>query len=345
MTGTRHTPNASGTARVTNLVVLSSTQLRATVEWTWTPGASGNGAVDRPNIGLNAGTTPIYAANVRAETQAVPAAGTYTKDITLNVTSTPATFVLWINIWYSFSGNTRSATDSITFEWSNAVTINSARDDWDLEQEYDDDCVLQENHDNTTRHEEDIGAWPLTSGGNLASPPTSSSYGSSHVDETLAATTRTITGKNACTADSPGYLKFDGTVTETLSEEYTEDDAIAKFVASHSFGSWTTVSPSGCMGGGQSCCLAQYEERTDDSFLYSEAEYRVNGSGLIPLSNYDVEVKVYRRAFGTGSFVLFQTISFTLTTDIDGNFTYDDTVPNEAGYETYAGDACAKLSP
>ncbi len=49
-----------------------------------------------------------------------------------------------------------------------------------------------------------------------------------------------------------------------------------------------------------------------------------------------LEVKIYRRFYGTGPYVLFQTVGLLATADGAGNATFSGTVPNNRGFETYA---------
>lgn len=127
-------------------------------------------------------------------------------------------------------------------------------------------------------------------------------------------------------------------VTETLSNEDTEANAISRFQAATSWGSWTNSGASGCTGTPPSCCLAYYESRTAGfSFAYAEAECRVTATGLTPSTGYTAKIELYRRAYGTGSYVHYQTVTVTGTSDGSGNLTTSAaTVTNTKGYETYA---------
>lgn len=127
-------------------------------------------------------------------------------------------------------------------------------------------------------------------------------------------------------------------VTETLGTEDTEANAITRFQAANAFGSWINSGATGCTGTPPSCCIAKYESRTSGfSFAYADAEARVVATGLTPSTGYTAKIELYRRAYGTGSYAHYQTVTVTGTSDGSGNLTTSAaTVTNTKGYETYA---------
>lgn len=157
----------------------------------------------------------------------------------------------------------------------------------------------------------------------------------------LTPTTRTITNNLACYGIGGGQSFRRPSVptsTETLGTEDTDANAIARLLAASSFTSWTTAGAAGCTGMPPSCCVAGYEERTSGfSFSYRDAEFRVTATGLAPSTGYTADVLIYRRAYGSGSYALYQTITVTGTSDGSGNLTTAAAgVPNDEGFETYA---------
>ncbi len=123
-------------------------------------------------------------------------------------------------------------------------------------------------------------------------------------------------------------LNFEG----TLSNQDTEAAAIVRAMASAVWSDWGSVAP----------CIAEWAVRTVDNpeaFAYTEAQWRVVRSGLFPSAAYQVAVPIYRRVFGVGSYVLFQTVTAVVMTDASGNLSVSNTVPNAQGYQSYAGTA------
>ncbi len=122
-----------------------------------------------------------------------------------------------------------------------------------------------------------------------------------------------------------------------LSDEDTEDDAINRLLSGGggTWGSWIAQGATGCDTVPPACCLAKYQQRTGDSFIYQEAEWRVIVTGLSPGSSYSIEVDYWRSAYGANSFSLFQTLTYVSSADGSGIATFTGAVPNEVGYETY----------
>jgi len=152
--------------------------------------------------------------------------------------------------------------------------------------------------------------------------------------------TRTATGDCCATSGSLSQIHA-GSRTATLTVEDTEADAITRFQAATSFGSWIASGGVGCTGTPASCCLAHYESRTSGfSFAYADAEARVTATGLTPSTGYTANIELYRRAYGSGSYAHYQTVTVTGTSDGSGNLTTSAaTVTNTKGYETYAASA------
>jgi hypothetical protein len=136
-----------------------------------------------------------------------------------------------------------------------------------------------------------------------------------------------------------GWRLQSGSVTAALTTEDTEADAITRLLAGAggTWGSWITSGAVGCTGTPPSCCLAQREARTTGfSFIYQESQFRVVKTGLTAGVTYGIQVKIYRRTYGSGSYALYQTLTVTATADGSGNATFSGDVTNDSGYESYA---------
>lgn len=148
-------------------------------------------------------------------------------------------------------------------------------------------------------------------------------------------TVRTVSGNGSCVASGGGnYSKYSGSVSETLSEEDTDEDALARLIGLSDWSLWTTVGGVGCETA-DACCTAAWEPRSGQTFVYREANWRVTGTGVAG-NTYAVSVKMYRREYGVGSWTLFQTVVATAVADGSGNVLIEGTVPIRRGYETYA---------
>ena len=155
----------------------------------------------------------------------------------------------------------------------------------------------------------------------------------SSLDETLTSTVRTLVGNGNCVNDS-GWRQASGTATDTLSVEDTEADALSRLLAGAG-GTWSAWSAAS-----STTCLARWQNRTSGfDLIYQEAQWRIVFTGLSASTAYSVQVKMYRRTYGSGGYTLYQTQTAMGTSDGSGNLTLSGDVPNAYGYETYA--ACA----
>lgn len=187
---------------------------------------------------------------------------------------------------------------------------------------------------------------PLSSGGSsgtygydCANPPFENPADSDIIDRSVTATVETITGRGICVSRPPFFLNETGNCISTLSSEDTEANAITRLLAGAggNWGAWIISGAAGCNGVPPTCLLARWEQRTTGfSFIYQEAEWRIQQSGLIVGRTYFAQVYVYRSLFGIGSYSLFQTIVVAGVADGAGNLEIDGTVPNLAGYDSYA---------
>lgn len=148
---------------------------------------------------------------------------------------------------------------------------------------------------------------------------------------------------NCCFDTSSGvYIKKSGdSLTWTLSDEDTDDDAVARLLAGGG-GTWSGYTQTGDGSSGTcvpaSCCRANYQQRTGFSFGYQESQFKLVMTLLDPSTNYVVNVEVYRRLSGSSDpWALLLVSPFGFTSDGSGNFTItDQDVPNLEGYETFA---------
>lgn len=128
------------------------------------------------------------------------------------------------------------------------------------------------------------------------------------------------------------YGTISGTVTKVLSDEDTEDDAIAR-VYPDDFTGWGPYKLP--VDGG--CCTTSREPRGagDFSFQFTQVQFLVTGTGGFPGSIATVNVPVYRRTVGSTIWALWQTLVYTPTVLPDGTVSFFDLVPALPGYETY----------
>ncbi len=159
-------------------------------------------------------------------------------------------------------------------------------------------------------------------------------------------TTKTWTyGSGGCILPGSGNSRtFGGQVIATLTDEDTDADAISRLTTSGPGSIWTAFTTVGNGTGGTCinsvCCLARYQARTTGfTFIYQQAQARVEKTGLTPSKSYLVRLDVWRRAFGVNPYVLFQTLFVNATADGTGFLTVDIDVPNTVGFETYANSA------
>ncbi len=141
-------------------------------------------------------------------------------------------------------------------------------------------------------------------------------------------TVLTVDGTEECSNFGSTSVFVSGEVVVTLSEEDTEADAIVRLLATASWSSYG------------SACVAGYQVRTGPSFSYTDVQWRVVKTGLLPSTSYDVDIEIWRRSYGVGSYVLYSTLTATGTTDGSGNLTITGDVPNDRGYQSEARCDC-----
>jgi hypothetical protein len=197
-------------------------------------------------------------------------------------------------------------------------------------------CVLTQNGTRTRTGTCPTGTYSQC---NIGSPY----YGDTEV---LTPTTRTFVSDLACHVIPGGsFLRpSQPTAFETLSDEDTETDAIARLLAGAG-GTWSGWTVTGDGSGGTclpaSCCLSRYQQRiVGFSFIYQEAQFQINQTGLLANTVYNVSIDLWRRSYGVGSFAFWKTIIVNGTTDNIGTLLIDQQdVPIDVGFETYAATA------
>jgi hypothetical protein len=148
--------------------------------------------------------------------------------------------------------------------------------------------------------------------------------------ETKAPTTRTFSPTPGCHGagtGSPNSCSGDSMLT--LSDEDTEDDAIARAAAPLSY--------TGCTCGTDSCS-AFITDRTGSGSIvigWRTVETRVLFTGLTTGQSYLATLGLSRRVLGTGGpFIDFGTMEISFTVDDPTHASAWQPVPNEAGWET-----------
>jgi len=146
-------------------------------------------------------------------------------------------------------------------------------------------------------------------------------------------TEKTITNSLACWSAGGIYQKRTAVPTykAELQNEYTEDQAKTDLMAGTS-GTWSPWDSTGTQS-----CSAEYQLRTTGfSFVYQEAQWKVNGTGLVSGHTYQIMIHTVRAPFGSGTFVPYSTIVTTATADSAGNFEVSGDIPNDQGFTTAA---------
>lgn len=174
---------------------------------------------------------------------------------------------------------------------------------------------------------QDCGGGPVTNCGNLGSDFTPGSADTTttsvNLDAIVTGTCRTGGGSQGKYSAASQYAH--------LTVEDTESQAITRLLAGAG-GTWSSWSAAS-----STTCLARWESRTSGfSLTYQEAQWRIVFTGLTASTRYEVDVKMYRRTYGSGSYALYQTVTTEGTSDGSGNLTLSGDVPNAVGYETYA---------
>lgn len=207
----------------------------------------------------------------------------------------------------------------------------------------------ESNTQTVTGHNFTLGVACTYENGTAQSPGTRTQFQapelSTDADLVTTPTLKTWTWDGACMNwGGLGQGVITGEVTHELSDEDTEADAYARLLATSNWSAWIAQGATGCTGTPPPCCLAKYEDRTAGfSFVFQESQFRVVAGGLTPLASYNAEVEIFRRAYNSGNYTLYQTLTVSNTTDGSGNYLAEGNVPNDRGFETYASSAVIVL--
>ncbi len=148
------------------------------------------------------------------------------------------------------------------------------------------------------------------------------------LDATSTSTTYRIDGDGV--VRGPYDAVSIGYILQTLSNEYTEDDAIARILPLLVYGGWSSA-PS------PDTYVSKWEIRTSGySFEYTPAQFQIYEADLTPFTSYNYDVNFWRRPYGSGVFVNFSTATFTGTTNAMGEMFLVDDIPIDRGFETWA---------
>jgi hypothetical protein len=120
-------------------------------------------------------------------------------------------------------------------------------------------------------------------------------------------------------------------LTETLSNEYTEGAALTKAMIGKTWSPWGEVGEVGC-------CSAWEPRVAGFSFYYQEAEYRLTVNGG-KATTINVKVRILRRPYGVGDYALYLEDTFAIATNSDGVGQMELRVDVTRGYETCVASA------
>lgn len=148
------------------------------------------------------------------------------------------------------------------------------------------------------------------------------------VTEVKTQTSWSVSGNGTCCPDGTDYFQAGGGQAITLTNEFTDADAIAA-VDALAWSAWGSVVNA----------ILQTSDRTTYAFPYRPVQWRVNKGGFAP-GNYKVDVQFWRRPSTGGAFTLLSTTTATATVGLDGIFDAEGDVPNADGFETQVRCAC-----
>ena len=218
----------------------------------------------------------------------------------------------------------------------NNSPISRAGDDWSVVQEYDaETCDLSETDGSEQRVDTgDECSAPAGSPSALPYSNPTAAYGSG-VDLTETATSRAWGGEGCIDNGDGTSTLYSGDITEDLTVEDTEEDAIARAGEGVS---WTSGSCDVLTAYKTARLEGQFE------FAYREVQVRmICGDSDHHLTEppathtYKATVRFSRRTLGSsGPFIPYSITEVTFTADEFVEYTPWVDVPNEAGYETKA---------
>lgn len=210
--------------------------------------------------------------------------------------------------------------------------LDGYADDWDITSQYSATTCAFTQTDNSLRYPTGVNTGPLC-GKDLADPITipctggpQDCYGSL-AGVATERTLRTIAGLGCVDVGSGNFISCNGTVTGTLSDEDTIEDAIGRQNAGQE---WVS-----------GLCASNPAFITPRSGAFSSGyrSVRVNAQALslTPGLHYTVTIRFYRRVCcGTGVWISFASHVFDIVATHVSEITPYVDVPNEEGFETAA---------
>jgi len=160
-------------------------------------------------------------------------------------------------------------------------------------------------------------------------------FDESFFDNEYSETVMSKTGNGEC-IDASGTIgtnvRASGTATATLSNEDTEELALARYLASPTaWSDWSDFAP-------QATYLPFWVTASGRRWVqYFEQDWRVTKTGLLPSTEYDVAVQVWRFAPSEAP-TFYATQVETGTTDEAGTLIVTGHTPNDRGYSTFVAD-------
>lgn len=164
-------------------------------------------------------------------------------------------------------------------------------------------------------------------------------------DRVYTQKSRTVIGNGDCCIDGSNYKKGSGTWKQILSDEDTEEDAIARVIAAL-VAAPPSSDPDGwddfalCNGDSTlPCCVSEWHPRPNSyTFDYYEAQFRILATGLIADGFNVVAVKIQRTNLTTSETEPAETQIFEVYADEFGELTFDIDLPNVPGFSHFVSE-------
>jgi hypothetical protein len=220
------------------------------------------------------------------------------------------------------------------------------QDTWAIVDQYDaEDCELDSTDESFRRltgqnRGAACGAAPDGNGDPLECTGLVDCYGAG-IDLAEEDPTERVWEGQGCLEESGEWNLYGGEVTESLSDEDTEEDAIERAAPADDEETWQT--PENCISA-PAFMTARGEGDFEFAFRRGQARLYVVGGSVG--QTWDVTIRFYRRALASGGpwiFFAAEELTITITSEVDGAATPWVEIPNEAGYETRAQGCTAEL--
>lgn len=176
----------------------------------------------------------------------------------------------------------------------------------------------------------DLGRSCSSGSGGTATPTCSAVAAETYLEApVIGPTTKTQAASAGCHTSGTGHdVRVLGSRAETLTNEDTEEDAIARLMSGQDWSPW------GLTAGCANCCCAGRSQRTTGfTVSITESQFRITVHGSFPGQLFDLTYKFSRGPYG-GTVVPYQTILRTVSIGDDLKGTIEDDLPNVVGYTT-----------